>query len=231
MRRFALALIVLALHATPLAQVQPPAPRPSPADPIVRLIADLEIALSSGRFGDLAAHTGSSIPADDLARFGRSVGDGNVTAATIRERARRPTDDGFEILAEVFVAHGRSGRIATWQLSTRPRAGTPDRAELIGLVELASVDGLLNRNNNFVIQNSGIFGMIIQVTDTKARPISMVRLYPIRTTYEAIRKLAMAMGKSLNASSRLAALFDTPKLFCTCRITVPTLLSNMAKTM
>jgi hypothetical protein len=143
MRRLALALIVLALHATPLAQSQSPAPRPSPADPIVRLIADLETALSSGRPADLLAHTGASIPADDLARFARSVGAGNVTAAAIRERARRPTDEGFEILAEVFVAHGRSGRIATWQLSTRPRAGAPDRAELIGLVELASVDGLL----------------------------------------------------------------------------------------
>ena len=40
----------------------------------------------------------------------------------------------------------------------------------------------------------------------------------------------MAMLKSLKASNMLADPFETPKLFCTCRITVPTLLSKMAKT-
>ena len=142
MRRLALAVIVLALHATPLAQLPAP-PRPSSADPIVRLIADLESALISGRVDEFRALTAPSIPQQDIDRFTSVVDTGGVTAAAIRERARRPIDEGFEILAEVFVAHGRRGRIATWQISARPRPTVRDRAELTGLVELASVDGLL----------------------------------------------------------------------------------------
>ena len=48
-------------------------------------------------------------------------------SAIVRERARRPTASGFEVLADVLVSRGREGRIATWQLA-RPAASRQRRS-------------------------------------------------------------------------------------------------------
>jgi hypothetical protein len=143
MRRLVISGLVIALHAVPTAQV-PAAGRPMQADAVVRLLADLEAALAAGRAGDLGALAAASLPDADRRVFETAVTGGPATTVAVRERARRPSESGdTEILAEVFVARGRHGRIATWQIGTRPRAGAPDRAELTGLAELESINELL----------------------------------------------------------------------------------------
>jgi hypothetical protein len=156
MRRLLLLAAVVALNAAALAQT--PQLRPTQADPIVRLLSDLESALLSGRPEDLTPLAAPTLRADDRARFTRAVEGGNVTTATLRERARRPLENGLsEVLAEVFVSHDRRGRIATWSITTRARPGSTDRAELVALEELNAVDGLirlaLNPEKQFAVHD------------------------------------------------------------------------------
>jgi len=156
MRRLLLLAAVVALNAAALAQT--PQLRLTQADPIVRLLSDLESALLSGRPEDLTPLAAPTLRADDRARFTRAVEGGNVTTATLRERARRPLENGLsEVLAELFVSHDRRGRIATWSITTRARPGSTDRAELVALEELNAVDGLirlaLNPEKQFAVHD------------------------------------------------------------------------------
>jgi hypothetical protein len=139
MHRVVVALL-LVLSAAPAAQVPT---RPLQADAVVKLLADLEAALESGQLDACRALTSPTLPADHLHVFERALA-GGVSAATVRERTRRPIDEnGFEVLAEVLVSRGRVGRLATWLLTVRPGAGAVDRDELAGIVEPASIDGLV----------------------------------------------------------------------------------------
>lgn len=140
MRRLALAGLILALHAAPRAQTVPA--RPLQADGIVRLLTELETALSSGRPESLTPLLASTLPADERGLFDRIVSRGPATV-TIRERTRQPIDDGDDVLADVLVARGRNGRVATWQIKARSRDGAADRFEVVNVGEVASVNGLL----------------------------------------------------------------------------------------
>ena len=62
MRRLALAVMVVALHAGPAAQSAQE--RPLQADGIVRLLADLETALMSGRLDAFRASTAAGAVRD-----------------------------------------------------------------------------------------------------------------------------------------------------------------------
>src|SRR5688572_6162286 len=154
MRRLLMVAAAVALNAAALAQT--PQLRLTQADPIVRLLSDLESALLSGRPEDLTRLAAPTLRAEDRTRFARAVEGGKVTTATLRERARRPIENGYwEVLAEVFVSHDRRGRIATWAITTRERPGSTDRAELVALDELNAVDGLirlaLNPDKQFAV--------------------------------------------------------------------------------
>jgi len=141
MRRLALGCLGLALVAAssaPSAQIRPPQ-----ADAVVRLLADLESALASNRVNDFRALTASTLPPGETDAAEQTFARGQIVSATVRERARRPVPAGFEVLADVLVSRGRTGRIATWQLTLRPRADAPDRYEIAGFLEIAAVDGLL----------------------------------------------------------------------------------------
>ncbi len=77
------------------------------------------------------------------ARSRRRSPRGPITSAIVRERARRPVDGGFEVLAEVLVSRGRRGRIATWRSRATATADAADRYEITAFTELAALDGLL----------------------------------------------------------------------------------------
>ena len=137
----------------------PSAPRRtarSQADGVVRLLADLERALGSGGIDEFRKLSAPSLSEVDFARLQRATADGTGLSAVVRERARRPTEGTFEVIVDVFVSQGRQGRIATWQLTTRPR-GSEERHELTALSELAAVDGLvkltLDRTRQFSVHN------------------------------------------------------------------------------
>jgi hypothetical protein len=145
MGRLLAALALLAASASPggrLPQDRAQA-RPLQADPVVRLLSDLENALVSGRPEDLRALSAPSLPAEDAARFASAGGLPGATEAIVRERARRASPAGLDVVVDVLVSHGRGGRIATWLLSMVPVAGADDRLALAEVDELAAVGGLL----------------------------------------------------------------------------------------
>jgi hypothetical protein len=117
--------------------------RPTPADSIVRLLADLEAALESGRLASVQALAPRGLAADDVARVSAVIDRGAIANATVRERFRRPLDDGIEVLAEVFVSYGRQARVGTWRLVAEPGHQPSTRFELRAIAEIAAIDGLI----------------------------------------------------------------------------------------
>ncbi len=143
MRRLALGLLALALVPGAAPEARSPQVRPPQADAVVRLLTDVENALSANRLDDFRALTSASLPAAELKPVEQAFSRGTIVKATVRERARRQVEGGFEVLADVLVSRGRTGRISTWQLAVRPRVDAPDRYEIIGILEIAALDGLL----------------------------------------------------------------------------------------
>ncbi len=141
MRRLALGLLALALGSAPAAQS--PQSRPPQADAVVRLLADLEAAIGANRPGDLGVLTAASLDRAQLASLQQTLARGTIVEATVRERARRPISNGFEVLADVLISYGRTGRISTWDLTVRQDPDTPDRYEIARFQEIAGLDGLL----------------------------------------------------------------------------------------
>ncbi len=143
MRRLVLAAAVLALHAAPVAQSGQE--RPLQADGVVRLLADLENAIASGRPEDLRAIASPAMPPGAERPFARVTRAGRPSAAIVREISRRPIPGSaaYEVLADVLVRHGRQGRLATWQIATTLQDGARDRYQIAALSEIAAVDGLL----------------------------------------------------------------------------------------
>ncbi|HKW02378.1 MAG TPA: hypothetical protein VJN96_21320, partial [Vicinamibacterales bacterium] len=115
MRRLTLLLCVLALHTAPSAQA--PQGRPLQADPVVRLLADIETALASQDPAVLHALASAELPVADRAVFQQmQLGGSGPQSATVRERDRVAEGDGYRIIADLLVGHGLEGRIATWQI-------------------------------------------------------------------------------------------------------------------
>ena len=152
-RRLAVVLLLGTLQTSPAALSGQD--RPLQADGIVRLLSDLEKALESGRLDEFRKLSAPSLPELDFARLQRSTAPKGLSAV-VRERARRPTPDAYEVIVDVFVSQGRQGRVATWQLMTRPR-GSEEKHELTAISELAAVDGLvrltLDRTRQFSVHN------------------------------------------------------------------------------
>lgn len=135
-------VLVLAATVSARQSSQQSAQRPMQADGVVRLLADLENALSGNNIDDFRRLTASTIaPAESSMFAGASFAPGQDFAA-VRERDRRPTGPGFLVLVEMLLGRGKVGRIATWQLLVQPNEldGT---FEIASATPVASVDGLV----------------------------------------------------------------------------------------
>jgi hypothetical protein len=142
MRRWIVLAAIVALQASAVAQSGQV--RPLQADGVVRLLADLEQAIGSGRAESLRALVAAAFPSDDERLFTRATRNGTPSTAVVRELARgaASTGPGFDVLVDVLVAHGRKGRLTTWQVRAVPQDDSQDRYQLAGIRELAAVDGL-----------------------------------------------------------------------------------------
>lgn len=137
-RRRSLVLVCVLLTAAPAAQQQ----RPMQADGVVRLLSDLENALTGNNIDDFRRLTAPGIAAVESSTFAAtSFADGQDFAA-VRERDRRPTGPGYLVMVEMLLGRGKVGRIATWQLLLQPRDGG-DTFEIAGATPIAAVDGLV----------------------------------------------------------------------------------------
>jgi hypothetical protein len=169
MRRLLAALAIVISSASSAAQIRPPQNRPLQADPVVRLLSELEDALTSGRPEDFRA-LAPNLADGDAAVFTRAATPAGATDAIVRERARRPSSTGLEIVVDVLVSRGRGGRIATWLLSVVPVGGADDPLALSALAELAAVDGLvkltLDATRQFAVRDLTVEAPDLKLTMT-----------------------------------------------------------------
>ena len=141
MRLCAAILFVGILHAAPAArQVQD---RPLQADGIVRLLFDLEHAIATGRLEEFREIAIGTIPKAAVERFGTAARGGDDSRAIVRERSRQPQGSGYDVVADVLVSRGSTGRIATWVIVAAADPAVPGQFKVADLKELAAVDGLL----------------------------------------------------------------------------------------
>jgi len=138
-RAVALMFFLMAASVT----AQSPQVRPTQADSVLRLLTDIENAISTNNVDELMRLTSPVLPTAEMAGLVRSLfGDGPASAA-VRERDRRPVGAGYSLLVEMLIGRGGSGRIVTWQLLVQPKADDPDRYEIAGATVVAFVDGLV----------------------------------------------------------------------------------------
>jgi len=166
MRRLLLVTVLLALHAAPGAQS--PQRRPTQADSVVRLLSDLETALLTGQPEAFAALSSPDLPAAAAEQFEDIVSRGPAESAVVQERSRQPVGEGYDLLVEALISHGRMGRITTWRLSVRPSASDPGQFEVTGLSELATIDDLLklslDRTRQFSVNDLTLTGPDVTLT-------------------------------------------------------------------
>lgn len=137
----AIALMVFLMAASVAAQS--PQVRPTQADNVLRLLTDIENAITTNNVDELIRLTSTALPTAEMAGLVRSLfGEGPASAA-VRERDRRPTATGYSLLVEMLIGRGGTGRIVTWQLQVQPKADDPDRYEISGATVVAFVDGLV----------------------------------------------------------------------------------------
>src|SRR5580692_7787408 len=133
MRRTTLALgLGIALVAGATAATRPSAQGAQP-DAVTRLLSDLETALASGDATRLTPLEAPALAPDTVNGIARSVVAGPGAAVSVRERTRRRTPEGAEVLADVFLGHGERARVVTWRIHTR--SGADGRALVAGLDE------------------------------------------------------------------------------------------------
>jgi hypothetical protein len=155
MRRTTLALglgIALAMGAT--SAIRPAAQGAQP-DAVARLLSDLETALASGDATRLTALEVPALPPDTVNGIARSVVAGPGATVAVRERTRRRTAEGADVLADVFLGHGERARVVTWRIHTRSIAD--GRALVAGLDEQGTLADLLkltlDTTHQFAVHN------------------------------------------------------------------------------
>ena len=127
----------------------------SAPDPIAHLLTDLETALGSGDPTRLTLLESPALAPDIVNGVARSVVSGPDAVVAVRERARRTTATGVEVLADVFLGSGTRATVVTWRI----KVATTDAGKplIVGVDEQGSLDGLLkltlDASHQFAIHN------------------------------------------------------------------------------
>jgi Peptidase family M1 domain len=166
MRRTTLAIglgIALVMGAT--AAIRPPV-QLVPPDAVARLLSGLEAALASGDATRLTALESSALAPDIVNGIARSVVTGPGATVVVRERTRRRTPEGAEVLADVFLGHGERARVVTWRIHAQ---STPDgRALIAGLDEQGALTNLmkltLDATHQFAVHNLNFHAIDLALT-------------------------------------------------------------------
>ena len=142
MRRTGLLLAVLVLSSFASGKFSAQGQRPTQADSVVRLLTDIENAMSSNNTDEFIRLTAPTLPTSEMAALVASLFREHQTSAAVRERDRRPDGAGYSVLVETLIARGDSGRILTWELRVQPKRDDISRYEIVGATAIAAIDGL-----------------------------------------------------------------------------------------
>src|SRR5688500_14996999 len=142
MRRTGLLVVVVLLSSFASGTFSAQGQRPSQADSVVRLLTDIENAMSANNTEEFSRLTAATLPSSDMAPLVGSLFHERQTSAAVRERDRRPEGAGYSVLVEILTARGDSGRIVTWEFRVQPKPDDISRYEIVGATSVAAIDGL-----------------------------------------------------------------------------------------
>ena len=134
--RLRLAAVLLLIAAS-----VPLVARPAQGDAITQLLTEVTAALELGNPDALRALGVPQLSLGSTLVFLRMVEVGPSTVV-LRERQRDRNGTTTTTVADIFASRAQAGRLATWQITSRPSASRPGREEVVSLSELGSVDGL-----------------------------------------------------------------------------------------
>ena len=155
MRGLARALVLGLSALCLLAAVRRLSAQVTQPDPVARLLSDLETALASGDPTRLTTLEAPTLSEETVSGITRSMVTGADATAVVRERTRRSTADGTDVLADVFLGRGTRARVVTWRLKARPSPG--GSLVIAGLDEQGALDDLLklslDTSRQFAVHN------------------------------------------------------------------------------
>lgn len=143
MRRAAVALLVVSLHVTPRAAAVD-GQQTAPVDAVAWFLDELEAALEAESEAPVDALVAPAPPglASRFRREVRGAEDGTPVGVVLRERERRRSGTGFIVTADLLATRDRAGRLATYDLTLRPRSAESVALELTVAKRLNQLDGL-----------------------------------------------------------------------------------------
>jgi hypothetical protein len=146
MRSLAVALLVAVLQAAPVVRATQDR-APATPDPIAALLVDLQRAVASASLDEMRKLTAPGVSDRDLAPFSTATRGGQTTQVILRERIRRPVENepDTDVVVDLLVGRGTTGRVATWLVTARPDP-VSGAVRVRELRELAAIDGLLKLN-------------------------------------------------------------------------------------
>jgi hypothetical protein len=139
------------------AQAPQSAPPQQGVDPLVRLVADIEAAASSGSPDAVRAFARPGIEPAALSEFVQSLTLPRVSRATIKERDRSIAGARMRLLLEVFTERGMEGRVTTWRVDVEPVNGIDGPWGIASIERLTVVTGLyrlaIDTSVEYVVRN------------------------------------------------------------------------------
>ena len=158
MRSIAAALVIFLLHSVPAVRAQQT--ERAQADPLIRLLAELETIVAGARVEDFRALSLPTLPPAAVSRFQVATRGGPGARAILRERSRRIIGDDTEVVADLLISRDIAGRVSTWQILVSPVPG--GAFKIADMKELAAVDGMLrlrlDTTRQFAVKNLLIEG-------------------------------------------------------------------------
>ena len=141
MRSLVLALLVACLHAAPVVRATQERAT-TRVDLVNALLVDLQRAVLSGSADELRKLALTDITDRQLAPFLAATRGGPPAQVVLRERTRRPLENEaeIEVVLDLLVGRGITGRVATWLVTLIPAPGSPATLRIRELRELAAID-------------------------------------------------------------------------------------------
>ncbi len=119
----------------------PVAARPVQADATTQLLTDITVALEHADTDAFRALGAPRLSIDSTLVFLRMVGAG-PSHAVLRERQRNRAGTTTRTVVDVLISRAQTGRLATWEITSRSGGTRADRDDLVSVSELGAVEGL-----------------------------------------------------------------------------------------
>lgn len=119
----------------------PVAARPAQGDATTQLLTDITVALEQADTDAFRALGAPRLSIDSTLAFLRMAG-AAPSQVVLRERQRNRAGTTTRTIVDVLISHAQTGRLTTWEITSRSGGTRADRDDLVSVSELGAVEGL-----------------------------------------------------------------------------------------